>query len=493
MRYAAMGLAVTAAVAMAVAPVASASGVSGAAGASAASRVGHSGRWIIDGQGRVVLPVGINLIDKKAPYTPEAIGFGADDAAFLREQGFTSVRLGIIWKAIEPQPGVYDDSYLASIHRTVNLLAAHGISTLLDMHQDMANEAFQGEGWPDWAVQTDGWPNLIKVGFPGNQLLNVALQHAYDNFHRNAPGPGGIGLADRYAAMWAHVAQSFRGTPGVLGLDLYNEPWPGTSWLGCQTACSAPDGQLESVEQRAVDAIRKVDPATSVYYEPFSTFNNGTATDVAVKGSNVGFSFHDYCTAQGMFGTYGACGSSDAKVYRNAQQQVGTLNQPGLLTEFGATTDTTTLQKQSDLAMHNEFGWYYWGYTGFNDVTTSGPGSTEAVVIDPNKRPTGTNVDWTKLSTLEVIHPNSVAGTPDSYSYDRSTKVFTMRYAPDRVSGGRFPAGSVTTVEVPSLTRLAGYRVEVQGARVVSAPGASELRLALDPDASYVSVTVRGS
>lgn len=497
MRHTAMGLAAAVAMgAVAYAPAAAASPHTAGASkttAGAATRVGHSGRWITDDAGRVVLPVGVNLMNKQAPYTVESIGFDDADAAFLREQGFTSVRLGIFWKAVEPQPGGYDDAYLASIRRTANLLHSYGISVLLDMHQDMANEKFQGEGFPDWAIQTDGWPNLIKAGFPGNQFVNVALQHAYDNFHRNAPGPGGVGLADRYAAMWAHVAKTFRSTPGIIGLDLYNEPWPGTSWLGCLSSCTGPDKDLSSLQQQAVDAIRKVDPATAVYYEPFSTFNTGTGTSVKVDGGNVGMSFHDYCTSQAVFGTYGLCGIADDSVFKNAQRQIGTYGQMGLLTEFGATKDATTLQAQSDLAMKNRFGWYFWSYSGLNDVTTSGPDATEAVVLDPRKRPTGSNVDWSKLDSIEVIHPNAVAGTPDSYSYDRESKTFRMSYRAARAAGGTFGSGSVTTIDVPSLTRPAGYRVEVSGAHVTSAANAPVLKLALDPGATTVSVTVHGS
>ncbi|MHB8693534.1 MAG: hypothetical protein ACYDHH_20035 [Solirubrobacteraceae bacterium] len=75
----------------------------------------------------------------------------------------------MIWKAVEPMPGVYDDAYLSRIADTVATLARHGIVALLDFHQDLYNEAFQGEGAPDWAVQSAGLPNL-RLGFPGNYL-----------------------------------------------------------------------------------------------------------------------------------------------------------------------------------------------------------------------------------------------------------------------------------------------------------------------------------
>src|SRR4051794_9788982 len=45
-------------------------------------------------------------------------GFGDDDAAFLSREGFNSVRLGVIYKAVEPTPGTYDSAYLQKIAAT---------------------------------------------------------------------------------------------------------------------------------------------------------------------------------------------------------------------------------------------------------------------------------------------------------------------------------------------------------------------------------------
>src|SRR5437763_3416993 len=63
----------------------------------------HAGRWITDARGRVVILHGINMVYKLAPYYPQAIGFDDDDAAFLARIGFDAVRLGVIWKALEPR------------------------------------------------------------------------------------------------------------------------------------------------------------------------------------------------------------------------------------------------------------------------------------------------------------------------------------------------------------------------------------------------------
>ena len=159
----------------------------------------HSGRWLTDARGRVVIVHGINMVYKLPPYYPAVTGFGNDDAAFLQSIGFNAVRVGVIWKAVEPTPGHYNDGYLRHIATTVATLARHGVLSLLDFHQDMYNEQFQGEGAPDWAVQTGGLPNP-KLGFPGNYTGNPALQHALDSFFDDASGAGGVGLQVSFAA-----------------------------------------------------------------------------------------------------------------------------------------------------------------------------------------------------------------------------------------------------------------------------------------------------
>ncbi len=65
------------------------------------SPLGHAGRWITDSSGRVVIVHGINMVYKRPPYYPAAVGFSDDDARFLQRIGFDAVRVGVIWKALE--------------------------------------------------------------------------------------------------------------------------------------------------------------------------------------------------------------------------------------------------------------------------------------------------------------------------------------------------------------------------------------------------------
>ena len=79
-------------------------------------------------------------------------------------------------------------------------------------------------------------------------------------------GIGGVGLQDRYAAAWGHVASRFASAQHTIGFDLLNEPWPGTPWATCLalTGCPAFDtGALGPFYRRVIDRIRADEERTS--------------------------------------------------------------------------------------------------------------------------------------------------------------------------------------------------------------------------------------
>jgi endoglycosylceramidase len=471
--------------------------VSAPAVAQPRSPLGHAGRWITDASGRVVILHGLNMVYKLPPYAPDAAGFGADDAAFLEAHGFNSVRLGTLYVGVEPQPGSYDNGYLARIAATVKALGRHGIYSLLDFHQDLYNEIFQGEGEPAWSVQDDGLPPVPQNGFPANYLLMPALERAFDHFWQNSPGPGGIGLEDRYAAAWQHVASYFRSNPYVMGDDLFNEPWPGSQWTTCANPAGCPlfdQTVLGPFMRKVITAIHNVNPQVVTYYEPNVLFDFGAATSIGKPGANSGMSFHDYCLAgnlglpQGGAGAAG-CDAAERRVFQNANAQSQRTGDALLLTEFGSTSDNSVIERLANDADQNMMGWDYWAYCGCNDPT--GSPQVEGLVHNPAQPPTGANVDTGKLAVLERPYPQAVAGTPTSFSYDAGNDVFRLAYTTTRASGrGRFPALSETDVYVPSLHYPHGYSVRVTGAAPISSPGASILRLLSCPGARRVTVRV---
>ncbi len=458
------------------------------------------GTWMVDATGRALVLHGVNMVNKLGSYAPDATGFGDDDAAFLAANGLDAVRLGVIWKAVEPAPGQYDDAYLARIKATIETLHRHGIGTMIDFHQDMFNERFEGEGAPDWAVDDDGLPAEPKLGFNKNYLAMLALNRAYDNFWANKKGPGGVGVQDRYAAAWKHVAKYFAATPGVMSFDLFNEPWPGTAYALCAVpllGCPVQDALLTKFSQRVIDQIRTVDKRTVTFYEPYALFNNGIATNVAPKGSSLGFSFHAYClsstfTGRGLLGNYGLdCAVMDGLVFANAKSHIKKRQVVPLLTEFGGTPNVDINMALVDHAAKHQIGWMYWAYCGCNDPTGAKPADHQAIVYDPAAPPTGANVATEVLRSIAIPHPQAVAGTPGAYRFDRTDKSFTFAYTTQKLAGGRFGNGARTTIATPVIQYPTGYTVKVTGARVVSAPNASTLVLAQSGAATRIVVTVQ--
>ena len=282
----------------------------------------------------------------------------------------------MLWEALEPQPGVYDDAYLNHIAGTVNLLRRYGIVSILDFHQDQYNEAFLGEGFPAWSVQDDGLPNP-PVPFPAGYETNPAVQRAFENFWADKPGPGGVGLQERYAAAWAHVAKRFSGNPSVLGYEIMNEPFPGSDYASCVSpGCPASDAELTSLERKVDRAIRSVDGRTLVFYEPYVTFDFGYPDGVgALNDRRAVFAWHDYCLAPSPNGC-----SSNETTMQVAAARVAKTGEGTFMTEYGATSSAPSLDLMVSLADKYMVPWTYWSYCTCNDPTGSGD---EGMVLDP--------------------------------------------------------------------------------------------------------------
>jgi endoglycosylceramidase len=95
------------------------------------------------------------------------------------------------------------------------------------------------------------------------------------------------------------------------------------------------------------------------------------------------------------------------------------------------------------------------------------------------------------LTALVRPYPLAVTGTPTMLAFDAATKVFDFTYATAGPDGGKYASDLVTIVSIPARHYPNGYAVTVDGATVVSTPGASRLLLRNSPGAGTVSVQVR--
>ncbi|WP_244130294.1 cellulase family glycosylhydrolase [Burkholderia sp. BCC0044] len=481
-------------------------------GASSSS-VSHAGRWLIDDHGRVLIVHGVNVVVKQPPYAPEAAGFGAKEMDRLAADGFNAVRLGVAQQQLEPAPGRYDGAYLASLARTQQQLADRRIYTLLDMHQDgysrrFAPERRRGEvaagnpgaeinnGFADWMALDDGLPN-VNPGHPYYYVTSKAINRAFDDLYGNARGPEGVGLADRFAAAWRHVAAGFAGRPYLLGYELLNEPWPGTRWLDCAgpQGCAGFDQKVMSVFNRTLRAaIRDTDRNTLVFQEPNPLFNLGFPTHLDPGDARSGFAFHNYASKIDQFakaiGTAlpagqaalperlapllgGTDADKEARVFGNALARVDATGEALLMTEFSGLDapdpSGRRAERMADAADRDMIPWIYWRFPVPADSTAASWQSVRDALVRP--------------------YPQAIAGTPTRWRFDPTTQHFELRYA-TRPAGPALRPGATTQIFVPDYRYPHGYRARVTGGTVTSAPNARALRVAAHADAAEVVVEV---
>ncbi|HYC54292.1 MAG TPA: cellulase family glycosylhydrolase [Candidatus Binatia bacterium] len=440
---------------------------------------GHEGRWLTDARGRVVTLHGVNMVAKLPPYDPAALGFSEDDARFLASEGLNTVRLGIIYKALEPVRGQYGDAYLESIAGTARMLGRAGIHVLVDFHQDLFNERFSGEGFPDWAVQDDGLPAQPDAGFPGNYFVMPALWRAYDHFWANDPAPDGTPLQDAYADAWHHAASRLRKERAIFGYDIFNETWPGSQYPSCVNPDGCPlfDATATEFHEKVFARIRQADAGKLVFYETHPVFGAGADVHIGDTGDeNAGFSFHVYClgAAAGVPEQYLgmlACPLGIDRPFERAQAQSDRTGDALLMSEFGATDDLDALRRDVEAAERHRMSWQYWSYWN-RDPCCDRP--HEGVIIDPALPPSADNVKQAKLDVLVRPYPRATAGTPVSYAFHSQSadRLFELVYESD-------PAiRAASEVFVPARHYPGGYSAVVTGpARIVSRPNAPVLKL----------------
>ncbi|HEV2686572.1 MAG TPA: cellulase family glycosylhydrolase, partial [Actinomycetota bacterium] len=372
---------------------------------------------------------------------------------------FNVVRLGLIWKGLEPKRGVFDDAYLDRMSDLIDLLRRYGIDVLLDFHQDMANEQFQGEGFPDWAIHTGidtpageivSIPATNCCGFPGN-YFTPAVGRVFDNIWTNA-----FGLWAAYADAWAHVAARLGVKPNVIGYDIMNEPWPGTVWPTCvvPTGCPAFESTLlQGFFENVARAIRAVQPAGIVFWEPVVMNDFGAQNTVGFvrpfSDPNNGLSFHDYCLIGGQFvqqisrADDPECRQTEPITFMN-QRSAGARNGAALgLTEFGASDDLVDIGRVMAGADASATSWFFWQYQGWSDPTGNPAGEGMSAKDDQQRFST---LKLAKLALLTETYPQALAGVAPSWHTSGGT--FALSYTAART----FPAVTEIFVEASRYT-----------------------------------------
>lgn len=173
-----------------------------------------------------ILLNGINLVckDKTLGYVTNC---GEELFSWFEKQGFNVLRMGLIWDGVEPVQGEFDDFYLSKIKEQIAWAEKHNIYVFLDMHQDLYSVSY-GDGAPEWATLSNSAPHIVGEVWSDAYLASPAVINSIDAFWSNTP-VNGKGLIDCFFDMWKHCAEFFSDCENIIGYDVYNEPFPGSS------------------------------------------------------------------------------------------------------------------------------------------------------------------------------------------------------------------------------------------------------------------------
>ena len=489
---------------------------------------------IYDSNGRMVLMHGTNVVYKHPPYIAypdpgEPWNFSASDAARMRQLGFNVVRLGIEWQGLEPGSGgpnqpkicapgapgnpqefnqAVADQYLKHVAATVKLLSKYGIYTLLDMHQDVYNRLFRGEGAPNWAVCTNNVPIVPKGGRWSNNYSNPQLQTAVQHFWANDV----VGnLQGQFDLVWKTVADYFKNNRWVVGYDPYNEPFSTETQIASESTFT---GQLECFytgrahtgflangasslicpptvpADGVVPAIQSVDSHHLIFVEPdiyWVTGGNIPSQLGPMPFPRLVFNFHVYCGDRSPITgnpinllqclQSEETAASEQDVTRLSMNSPYQPNGPAIfMSEFGATTSRALAGFDAEWAGLDEVGWAYWAWKYYQDPTGS---SAEGLVL-----PNGTYSPI--VSELSRTYPQEVAGIASSILFNPFTGALGMIYTPSLSASGS------TIIAIAAQQHYAnGWCAAVRGGRITSPPGSTHLSIATKgrPLQIYVTVT----
>ncbi len=489
------------------------------------------GPFLYDSQGRVVFLHGVDAVYKRKPFELYADpgkpwNFSAADASLMARLGFDVVRLGMTWSGLEPgkakanSPAICGrgrptnphqlnlavlDRYVAHLKQTVELLGRFHIFTILDMHQDVYNHAFDGEGAPSWAVCTNDVPRTDPPGRWSSEYTTTAARIAFGHFWNNDVRGD---LQGQYDHVWGYVAKAFRGNPWVIGYDPFNEPYStslvpyrgehfdaqlqcfytGTKYIKIRlSGAPALHCPRHDPASGVVPTILANDPSHLVFDEPD---NYGTLGYVTFLGpmrlGNLVYNVHLYCGARspvtGNPTNVSLCARQAARSLgkrHSDRPEMASHTQPGgpawLVTEFGATSSVPYLANVTSLMDAEQVGWVYWSWKYYGDPT--GSAAESLVMADGRLKATA--------RVLSRTYPEAVAGRPISFDYSPNTDVFHLAYAPNH----RIHAPTV--VFVPTQIHYPrGYCAKVSGGHVTSAPGSDLLDVANARTGRLVTVTV---
>lgn len=357
-------------------------------------------KFILDEKNRRVIYHGVN-VSNSAKHAPGYLPWQTkDDFARLKDWGFNMVRYLVFWQAIEPTKGSYNAEYMQKTFERINWLEELGIDVLIDFHQDVYSEKFEGNGFPAWTA--------VDLPFTKRSPWNLnytepAVIASFNNFWRSKE------LQNRYIAALDHVLEAIAPLRNIIGVDVMNEPFQGTLF-------NFEKYTLTNFYNRVQAMMIENNHKTIIFFEPTMLTSSGMPTNLKFKprpGSVFCPHYYDIFCHEGANYTWLnkwlMKRSLEIKI-REAQD----LGIPLILGEFYVGSKVkgylNYIKDLIDIANKYFMGWVYYSYDKGNIINETGAGNAS-------------------LEALINIYPQKIAGKNISSSY--SNNIFILKYETD--------------------------------------------------------------
>ena len=401
----------------------------------------HDGRFVRDKNGRAVIFRGINVSNhykSAVDYEPDYIG----EAGFenVAASGFNAVRLVTEWYGIEPEPGVYDETYLDLVAQRVGWATAAGLYVIIDLHQDIFGIGFNANGAPAWACDESYYESYEPVSPWFNNYFSEEVTACFDAFWQDE------GLQQHHHEAARALAGRVADDPLVVGFDPFNEPF----WGSFQPGEFERD-HLWPFYLNFARVVGEAIPQRLFFIEPCVMFNVFSTTELPgpVDAFNAVFAPHYYNGSVELEQLWDGNAAMVAEAVGGAVTAAEDLGLPWAYGEMGGATRTPNfgeyllvLYEALDMRMAGSFLW---------DYSTSRGGFG---VIDTD---TG---EWTPHAYAFLRPaPSAVAGTPETFFWDYAALRFSLSWDED-------PAAGDTEIILPAWVARVGYEVKLDGAAV---------------------------
>lgn len=307
---------------------------------------------------------------------------------YIKSQGWTAIRLGVIWAGAQPTAAAeLDAEWLRRLQAILALCDRHSIRVMLDVHQDAVGTANCGEGVPMWYSKLHfprliGKPILGPSSKPTGDCSTADKKswalHAGDPLYNvlnpcclrwNTPGPWGNNIdatdfsllqieqltgtdAGRkaYATYIRLLAEAVAQFPAAISIELMNEP------------PTVDLGSLYRMYQACYDAVRPAAPDLALGFA--DTGSEALGSDAGLPTATRTWL---HSSATHVFYAWHCYGCKAAAAAAAATKRARGWHGVAFLTEFGAggARDGGAI---GEAAAAQGVGWTQYQYNGYCNV-----------------------------------------------------------------------------------------------------------------------------